>query len=285
MTYCNVTGRRRRWEIMLMPGDDPERMVEHDNLWKLVSPWIKPGQAEIERAVIYTFHSIIARGWRKGRLLIAGDAAHQTPPFLGQGMCAAVRDVFNLAWKLEAVIKGRAGDDLLDTYESERSPHVHAFIDLAVRLGDVIQATDPEEARARDLKFKAGPPEIFQFPAPCLGPGVLTGSHPAVGQPFPQPHLQDGHLLDELLGRHFAVLGLPGLLAGVLPALRERAQDNGVLFFAAQDEALISWLNAQAVQAVVIRPDRYVMAVAKSGSELAMAIEAIPGVKALADLT
>ena len=86
-------------------------------------------------------------------------------------------------------------------------PHVHAFIELAVRLGDVIQATDPEQARARDLRFKSGPPEIFQFPAPRLGPGVsCAGTHPAVGQPFPQPRLQDEHLLDELLlGRHFAV--------------------------------------------------------------------------------
>lgn len=281
MTYCNVTGRRRRWEIMLMPCDDPHRMVEHDNLWKLVSPWIKPGQAEIERAVIYTFHSIIARGWRKGRLLIAGDAAHQTPPFLGQGMCAAVRDVFNLAWKLEAVIKGHASDHLLDTYESERSPHVHAFIDLAVRLGDVIQATDPEEARARDLKFMAGPPEIFQFPAPRLGPGVLRGSHVAVGQPFPQPHLQDGHLLDELLGRHFAVLGLPAVLADVALPLKEAAHDSGVMFIAAQDEALTTWLSAQGVQAVVIRPDRYVMAVANSSSELATVVGDIPGESAL----
>ncbi|HMS06941.1 MAG TPA: FAD-dependent monooxygenase, partial [Burkholderiaceae bacterium] len=92
MTYCNVTGRRRRWEIMLMPGDDPQQLLQPATLWRLVSRWIQPEQAVVERAVIYTFHSVIAQKWRAGRLLIAGDAAHQTPPFLGQGMCAAVRD-------------------------------------------------------------------------------------------------------------------------------------------------------------------------------------------------
>ena len=104
MTYCNVTGNRRRWEIMLMPGDRPEQMVLPETLWKLVSKWVTPSQADIERAVIYTFHSVMAEGWRQGRLMLAGDAAHQTPPFLGQGMCAAIRDVSNLAWKLEAVL-------------------------------------------------------------------------------------------------------------------------------------------------------------------------------------
>ncbi|WP_420225423.1 bifunctional 3-(3-hydroxy-phenyl)propionate/3-hydroxycinnamic acid hydroxylase [Pigmentiphaga litoralis] len=107
MTYCNVTDRRRRWEIMLMPGDDPAQLVQPDTLWKLVSRWVRPDQATLERAAIYTFHSVITQGWRKGRLLLAGDSAHQTPPFLGQGMCAGIRDAVNLAWKLAAVCRGK----------------------------------------------------------------------------------------------------------------------------------------------------------------------------------
>ena len=67
MTYCNVTGNRRRWEIMLMPGDKPEEMVQPETLWHLVSKWVTPAQADIERAVIYTFHSVMAEGWRQGR--------------------------------------------------------------------------------------------------------------------------------------------------------------------------------------------------------------------------
>ena len=276
MTYCNVTGNRRRWEIMLMPGDDPEHLVKPDTLWQLVSHWVTPEQAEIERAVIYTFHSVIAQGWRKGRLMLAGDAAHQTPPFLGQGMCAAIRDVANLAWKLQAVLHGDANDALLDTYESERSPHVHAFIDLAVRLGDIIQTTDPEAARQRDAKFKAGQPEMFQFPAPRLGPGVWQGDAAAVGRVFPQPRLRDGQLLDTRLGSHFAVLGDAAVLNNVNADTRARWQANGVVCVIDESDELKAWLTEHGVRAVMLRPDRYVMGVARSASDLEAIAHLLP---------
>lgn len=268
MTYCNVTGNRRRWEIMLMPGDDPARLVDPEALWKLVSPWIRPDQAEIERAVIYTFHSLIAQNWRKGRLMLAGDAAHQTPPFLGQGMCAALRDASNLAWKLEAVLRTKVSDALLDTYESERAPHVHAFIELAVRLGDIIQATDPVKAGERDARFKSGQPEIFEFPSPRLGPGVLFGNGPLVGQPFVQPELDNGHLLDLRLGTRFAVIARETLLNGVSDETRGIWSDEGVVVLVAQDASLLEWLDRHRLDAVVLRPDRYIMGVATSPGEL-----------------
>jgi 3-(3-hydroxy-phenyl)propionate hydroxylase len=271
MTYCNVTANRRRWEIMLMPGDDPATLVQPATLWQLVRPWIRPEHADIERAVIYTFHSVLAEGWRQGRLLLAGDAAHQMPPFLGQGMCAALRDVANLAWKLTAVLRGQDKDDLLDSYESERSPHVQAFIALAVKLGDIIQTTDPELARVRDVKFRAGQPEIFEFPAPGLGPGFLRDAVAPVGQHFPQPTLADGQLLDVHLGPHFAVIARAELLegaAGVSASTRTIWAKTGVVVLPANDPALAAWLDAQAVQAVLLRPDRYIAGVARSASEL-----------------
>jgi 3-(3-hydroxy-phenyl)propionate hydroxylase len=268
MTYCNVTGNRRRWEIMLMPGDQAEQMVQPETLWNLVSQWVTPTQADIERAVIYTFHSVIAEGWRQGRLLLAGDAAHQMPPFLGQGMCAAIRDVSNLAWKLEALLRGRADDALLDTYESERSPHVQAFIDLAVKLGDIIQTTDPQAARERDAKFKAGQPEIFQFPTPRLGPGVWQGEQAPVAQMFPQPTMANGDLLDTVLGVNFAVLGEDTLLAEVSEETRERWQAQGVVMLPACDPEVKAWLDQHGVRAVLLRPDRYIMGVARSDSDL-----------------
>ncbi|WP_457493549.1 FAD-dependent monooxygenase, partial [Streptomyces sp. P5_D11] len=121
-----------------------------------------------------------------GRLLLAGDACHQTPPFLGQGMCAGIRDAANLAWKLEAVLRGRAPDSLLDTYESERAPHVRSLIELAVRLGNLIQTTDPVLARERDAKFLAGQPEIFELPAQLLGQGAFESQQGSpAGRPFP----------------------------------------------------------------------------------------------------
>ena len=268
MTYCNVTGKRRRWEIMLMPGDDPAQMVQPETLWPLLSRWITPEQAEIERAVIYTFHSVLATTWRMGRLLLAGDAAHQTPPFLGQGMCAAIRDAANLAWKLHAVLRGQAGEDLLDTYGSERAPHVHAFIDLAVQLGNIIQTTDPQAARERDARFKTGQPTIFEYPAPRLGPGVWRGDQAPVAQIFPQPRLADGRLLDALLGLHFAVIAEEAVLAAVHEDIRERWQAQGVVVLAASDPGLQPWFVQQGVRAVLLRPDRYIAGVARTAAEL-----------------
>ena len=279
MTYCNVTGNRRRWEIMLMPGDDPEQLVQPQTLWSLVRKWVTPEQADIERAVIYTFHSVIAERWRLGRLFLAGDAAHQTPPFLGQGMCAAIRDAANLAWKLEAVLRGRADDALLDTYASERAPHVQAFIELAVRLGDIIQTTDPQAARERDARFKAGQPEIFHFPAPRLGPGVWQGDHPQVAQIFPQPTLPDGRALDAVVGTHFALIAEPALLSGLDSP--ERWTALGVRLLPAQG-ALDAWLRAQGVRAVLLRPDRYILGVAQSVDEVEALAALLPHASALA---
>lgn len=276
MTWCNVTGNRRRWEIMLMPGDNPDQLVQPDTLWQLVSRWMKPEHADIERATIYTFHSLIAEGWRKGRLMLAGDSAHQTPPFLGQGMCAALRDVSNLAWKLEAVLRGRASEALLDTYESERSPHVHAFIELAVKLGDVIQATDPDKARERDAKFKAGEPEIFEFPSPRLGPGVLHGNTAPVGLPFPQPVLADGQLLDVHIGNRFAVIGRAAVLDGVSDETRKLWQQSDAVVMATQEPRLLEWLDSHEVGAIMLRPDRYILGLARTSGELDAVTACLP---------
>ncbi|KQW64977.1 bifunctional 3-(3-hydroxy-phenyl)propionate/3-hydroxycinnamic acid hydroxylase [Variovorax sp. Root411] len=269
MTYCNVVGDRRRWEIMVLPGDDREALVQPASLWRLVAPWVRPEQARLERAAIYTFHSVIAQGWRQGRLLLAGDACHQTPPFLGQGMCAGIRDAANLAWKLEAVLLRQAPDSLLDTYESERAPHVRALIELAVRLGNIIQTTDPALAAERDAKFRAGRPEIFELPPQVLGAGAFDAQpgSPA-GRPFPQPRLHDGRLLDELLGRRSAVIGRPAALAAAAPATVERWRLADAMVIDQPDAPLRDWLDAQEAQAVILRPDRYIVGVARTGHDL-----------------
>ena len=269
MTLCNVTGNRRRWEIMLMPGDDPADLVQPETLWRLIGRWLQPEQADVERAVIYTFHSVIAQGWRRGRLLLAGDAAHQTPPFLGQGLCAAIRDAANLAWKLDAVLRGRADEALLDTYESERAPHVRAFIELAVQLGGIIQTTDAEAARERDARFRRGQPEIFHFPTPRLGPGVWVGDRAPVAQVFPQPRLADGRLLDAAIGSAFALLLRPDWLTAADADLRAHWADQGLVTVPADGDELTAWLQQHEVGAVLLRPDRYVAAVARRFDELA----------------
>ncbi len=263
MTVVNVGGERRRWEIMLMPGDDPARLTEPGIFWPMMARWLGPQDARLERAAVYTFHSVVQQGWRKGRLLLAGDACHQTPPFLGQGMCAGMRDAANLAWKLAAVIKTNAPDSLLDTYESERLPHVRTFIDLAVKLGAVLQETDRAAAASRDRRFEAGA-EMFDFPQPQLGPGCRQEAPPPVGTIFPQPRLADGRLMDEAIGRRFAVVGDAALL--------ENLHTDAVLL----PEVGLDWLAGHKKRAAVLRPDRYVFAVANDRAELVDAIAALP---------
>ena len=249
MTIVNVGGKRRRWEIMLLPGDDPARLTEPAIFWPMMAKWLGPQDAAVERSAVYTFHSVVQEGWRKGHLLLAGDACHQTPPFLGQGMCAGMRDAANLAWKLAAVVKGGAPDSLLDTYESERRPHVTAFIELAVRLGAVIQATDPAAVARRDRRFAEGP-QTFDFPQPQLGPGCRVDAPPPVGTIFPQPQLGDGRLMDDAIGQRFALVGDTTLLAQLRP---EALPLPGVGR---------EWLVQHRLRAALLRPDRYIYAVA-----------------------
>jgi 3-(3-hydroxy-phenyl)propionate hydroxylase len=263
MTVVNVGGDRRRWEIMLMPGDDPQRLTEPAIFWPMMARWLGPGDARLERAAVYTFHSVVQQGWRKGRLLLAGDSCHQTPPFLGQGMCAGMRDAANLAWKLEAIVKGDASDSLLDTYESERLPHVRTFIELAVKLGAVLQETDREAAAARDRRFEAGA-EMFDYPQPQLGPGCRIDAPPPVGTIFPQPRLADGRLMDEAIGQRFAVAGDIALLDGL---------ETGTVLLPGIG---MDWLLEHGGRAAILRPDRYVFALARDREELTTALAALP---------
>lgn len=255
MTIVNVGGVRRRWEIMLMPGDEPQRLIDPEIFWPMMERWLGPEDATVERSAVYTFHSVVQEGWRKGRLLLAGDSCHQTPPFLGQGMCAGMRDAANLCWKLTAIVRDGAHDSLLDSYESERLPHVRAFIELAVRLGAVIQATDPKAVEERDRRFATGT-EMFDFPQPQLGPGWRVEASPPVGTAFNQPRLADGRPMDEAVGQRFAILGEASLLDGL--------KTDAVLL----PDVGLDWLAVHDARAAVLRPDRYVFALARDREEL-----------------
>ena len=272
MTRVHVKGLRHRWEIMLMPGDDEAEIVRPAAIWPLLAHAIGPEDVRIERAAIYTFHALVAVPWRRGRILLAGDSAHQTPPFLGQGMCAGIRDASNLAWKLEMVVAGTAGDPLLDTYEAERSPHVREFIELAVRLGGIIQATEPEVAEARDAAFHENGPELFDFPQPRLGRGVWRDDSPACGDVFPQPRLDDGRRLDEAVGNRFAVLSARPLDIDVRRGSNGGRPHLDLALIEAPGPAVEEWLAAEDAVAVIVRPDRYVFATARDEADLHRAL-------------
>lgn len=260
-TYVRGSGERRRWEIMLHPEEDALEMSRPERVWELLSAWVTPEDAVLERPAVYTFHSVVAQGWRNGRLLIAGDAAHQTPPFMGQGMCAGVRDVANLAWKLADVVNGKAPESLLDTYESERSPHVREFIETAVRLGSVIQTRDPEVARKRDVELAANP-QLFVTPEPRLGAGAHAGL-PTTGGISMQPVDAQGKRFDDIAGYQFSIVATPEL-AEAAQALAAGECSVHV----ATEAAVLEWLERLSAKAVLLRPDRYIAAVAGNAEEL-----------------
>jgi len=250
-TYVRGVGMRRRWEIMQTPTDDAAAFASIDNVWSLLRPWITPEDATIERAVPYVFHALLARQWRRGRLLLAGDSAHQTPPFLGQGMCAGIRDAANLAWKLADVVRGRAPETLLDSYDAERAPHVREYIELAVRLGDLLMAMRP--GMANPLQ-----PQTLATPRPRLGRGAFDAAAPAAGHLAPQPRLADGRRLDDVIGYRSALL--------LHPDTAPLARDDVVVV---RDAALRPWLDQVGARAALVRPDRYVRALARRDAEAA----------------
>ncbi|MFE9093535.1 bifunctional 3-(3-hydroxy-phenyl)propionate/3-hydroxycinnamic acid hydroxylase [Streptomyces sp. NPDC007264] len=161
----------RRWEWHLRPDEDPEDFLQPGKAWELLAPFgVTEDDVEPVRQLVYTFEARIAHRWRSGRVFLAGDAAHTTPPFMGQGMCSGMRDVRNLAWKLDLVLAGTAGDPLLDTYQVERHPHVRDWTVISLESGKIPCIIDPEEARKRDEMFRAG----FRPPMPDF-PQLVTG--------------------------------------------------------------------------------------------------------------
>jgi 3-(3-hydroxy-phenyl)propionate hydroxylase len=254
-TYVRGIGMRRRWELMMQPGEDAAAMMQPEKIWELLSRWLTPDEAILERPAAYTFHSVVARGWRRGALMIAGDAAHQTPPFMGQGMCAGIRDAANLGWKLADVLSGDAHDALLDTYESERSPHVREFIETAVRLGAVIRSGNAPASEA------LGEPQKFATPQPRLGAGAHDGS--AAAACVAEQPLIGGTLLDDLAG-YREVLLTEGSAASDARAVAEHIP----VIVAEEGGAAAEWLARLSARAALIRPDRYLAGIASDAAGL-----------------
>lgn len=265
-TYVRGTGDRRRWEITVLPGEDGVSVTNPGRVFELLAPWVSPDDVDLERAALYTFHSALAHRWRNGRLLIAGDSAHLTPPFLGQGMCAGMRDVANLAWKLARILAGQSGDDLLDTYQAERSPHVREYIELAVRLGGLINTKAMDKALAGSAA--SGEPVRMSSIKPRLGAGLAPGWNGPAGSIAPQPRLGDGTRLDDHVGYRFTAVMRPDVAATLPDATRSRLADRDIVVVADDAPEHLSWLDEHDAVAVVVRPDRYVLGAASSVQQL-----------------
>lgn len=223
---CPQPGRFHRFEFMLMPGQTKEHMEDPATVRKLIGRYVDPNKFEVKRRLVYTFNALVAQQWRKGRVLLAGDAAHMTPQFMGQGMSSGVRDAYNLAWKLDAVLKGRAGDVLLETYGSERYHHAKAMIDISVKMKDFVSISNPVLSTLRNVLAKAlqATPVVGKWireggfkPTPTYKQDSYLGlprrrRSSVEGKLVPQPQVRTFKgqrvLLDSLLGDDFALIGL-----------------------------------------------------------------------------
>lgn len=296
--YCNPQrpatmvigpGNHRRWEIAINPGEDPREVATPEGTWKLLAPFITPDEGELWRQASYRFHALVARQWRAGRVFIAGDAAHQQPPFLGQGMCQGLRDVGNLCWKLAAVLAGQAPEALLDTYGAERKGHVTDLTTRIKAIGQLVGERDPVRARERDAKLLAEcggvvKPMPRQDVQPALREGLLSEqAHAARGTLFPQPWLLvDGERrrMDDVFGCGWrivvdaAALPVAGLDASGLPGTRVVALGAGVQ---EADGVLRAWFDRHQAAAAIVRPDHYVYGVAADAAALRAQIDEAAG--------
>jgi 3-(3-hydroxy-phenyl)propionate hydroxylase len=254
-----IPGNRHRIECKLLPGETAEQMQDPAAVSALLEGLVGNGDVNVERAAVYTFHGLLAREWRRGRVLLAGDAAHQMPPFLGQGMCSGFRDATNLAWKLDHVLSRRAPELLLDTYQGERSPHVRAVVERAIDYGALVAIIDPQLAADRDDRLREDHSALL-FRLPILEPGPLVQD--GGGRLFGQPHV-GGELLDDAVGQRFLVLAREP--DGLTEAARWWAEEMGAWVTTLDqlpdaDPSLKEWFDQRGVAVLVLRPDRYLLA-------------------------
>jgi 3-(3-hydroxy-phenyl)propionate hydroxylase len=256
VTYMAMATPRFRWEFMIKPGEAPADLLEDKAIQALLAPWGCADKVQVERKAVYRFHALVAHTWRKGRVLLAGDAAHQMPPFAGQGMCSGLRDACNLAWKLALVVKGEADEAILDSYQSEREPHVRAIIETAIAMGRTVCILDEAAAAARDagmLAERAAGVQNISIRYPDLQGGLLTTTASA-GALFPQV-LDGERRLDKALGLTPVLIGRDLPLGDDAGVRRLELGDPALAPFA---DALHRWLEAHGAAAVLVRPDRHV---------------------------
>lgn len=275
---CPTPLGHHRWEYPAREGEDERELLRQDNIWRVLNDQgITSEHVEILRAVIYSHHVRVADRWRVGRVFLAGDAAHAMPPWIGQGMSAGVRDAANLCWKLAAVIKGQAPESLLDSYETERKPHVTEVTRRAVLVGRLITERNAAIAAARNRIVRAsaripGVLHLFQkmlwIPDARFRSGFLAvGAGKAVGWQIPQPWVTDADgakvHLDDVLAGHWAVLH-----TGALPAGAQAWVERGAETLRVTEPTLVGWLRDKKATAVVVRPDGFVYAAVGFGEPL-----------------
>ncbi|TMR94794.1 bifunctional 3-(3-hydroxy-phenyl)propionate/3-hydroxycinnamic acid hydroxylase [Nonomuraea basaltis] len=274
-----------RFSFMLDSEDDFAVQRDPELVWARVAAYLGPEDADLIRVATYTFRSLIARRWRVGRALLAGDAAHQMPPFLGQGMCSGIRDAQNLAFKLDLVLTGRAGEELLDSYQVEREPHVRAVVEKGIELGRLQTIRDPERAAVRNQELLARraqgrQQEKIRFPG--LASGFLARTSTAGrGELSVQGVIDDGARrgrFDEIAGHGFRLLVTEAVrreLDGEVAALEAAGVRVVALTWqpvtggdvvSDVDGTYREWFAEHDCAAVAVRPDFYVYGTARDAA-------------------
>lgn len=280
--------RRRRWEYMVLPNEDPTELAKPDNAWELLKPWgLTPENAELERSAVYRFQARWATVWNKGRCALAGDAAHLMPPFAGEGLCAGIRDALALGWRLNAILEGRVQPDILDSYSSERIEHAKYYINFSQELGSIICIADPAQAAERDERMKRDLVERNGKPVATdvcqLGPGIWCPETAHAGELSVQGVVEANGKrgrFDQAVGFGWMVVGLDAdpahalsleqkrsldLIAGHTVRIGSMGTDSEVVDV---EGTYARWLNGIGATYVILRPDFYVAATASSPEDL-----------------
>ena len=250
-TYVRCPRDWRRWEISLKPEETAEMVTEDSFIWPKLRPSITPQEGAIRRKAVYSFESKLATRWCEGHRLIAGDAAHLMPPFLGQGMCTGIRDAANLAWKLVAIMKWGASDTILDSYEMERRDHARIYIETAVNVGEMMNSAETAEALTHAVSpdGSARMQSINRGLERAIGPADDSFS----GMRMPQPVLADGQRLSDAMQGRFAIIGRGAALQVCnLPSSMVAIAVN-----ADEHDEMDSMLDSLGVGALIVRPDFY----------------------------
>jgi 3-(3-hydroxy-phenyl)propionate hydroxylase len=280
-TYMRIGAARYRFEFQLLGDETAADFSTVSALHPLLRPWngVDPSRADLQlvRVAEYTFHARLAHRWRAGPIFLLGDAAHLTPPFIGQGMGAGLRDAANLAWKLTAVLRGELPESALDSYQAERRPHARAMIRRAVAVGRVMT----RGGRAGDLLRRALLPRIHRVPG--IDRWILDGATPPLrrstlvrpapvrrglaGRLCPNVLLTPSTRFDDRAGGRFALL--TDLPVGT-NTLRAADQADVTVLRVDPSDRLGRWLANGGARAALVRPDATVLAAA-STVERAMA--------------
>ncbi|RAX46838.1 bifunctional 3-(3-hydroxy-phenyl)propionate/3-hydroxycinnamic acid hydroxylase [Arthrobacter sp. AQ5-06] len=267
---------RRRFEFMRRSDCSVEELGRPETAWRLMEPWdVTPENARLERHAVYTFRARWAQDWRSGRVFLAGDAAHLMPPFLGQGLCAGLRDARALTWRLSMVEAGLAGASVLNSYSTERKAHVREIIEEAVAVGEMVCELDPRRAAERDDRMIArlNDPEAatVEPPHPKLGqPSITAAGDENAGRLSVQAQVEvDGvvGLFDDVIGGTWQLIGLdvdPLLnvsaelqtwflrMGGTVSSLSGDGPIRDV------DGAYRAWFEGRGCKVVLSRPDFYI---------------------------